>query len=85
MKSVMAEVLDERRRQDDKWGVRDQHPYLWMTILGEEYGEACQGALYIYGDDVNKGNAYRNELIQVAAVAIAAIESFDREGKGTPK
>ena len=45
-----------------------------MTILGEEYGETCQEALRMHfgsKDDVD----YIGELVQVAAVAVAAIES----------
>lgn len=45
----------------------------WMTILVEEVSEAAS-----CGEDVV---ALRKELIQVAAVAVAAIESLDRNGK----
>ena len=42
-----------------------------MLILHEETGEACQAGLQ--GDEV----AFRAEMIQVAAVALAIIESHD--------
>lgn len=71
-RSIANAVLAENIRQDKKWGEeRDLDPEIWMTILGEEFGETCQAALQ---HDPN----YRYELIQVAAVAIAAIENFDR-------
>lgn len=72
--SLMNELKSERERQNEKWGEPNHHAYKWLAILGEEYGEACKDIL-----DVNPLN-YRNELLQVAAVAIAAIESFDRHG-----
>lgn len=76
---VMHDVLRERQRQDDKWGEQNHSPQMWMVILGEEFGEACQVALA----DVFKNRApsgdYRKELVQVAAVAIAAIECMDRQ------
>lgn len=62
----------ERRRQDTKWGVQDHLPEKWITILMEEVGEAAHGRLE--GDRLN----YREELVQVAAVAVAMIESLDR-------
>jgi hypothetical protein len=42
---VLGEIAGERENQEVKWG--QQHHGLgdWMTILGEEYGEACQAAL----------------------------------------
>ena len=44
--SVLDEVADERQRQDAQWGTGRHHPpELWLTVLGEEYGEACRAAL----------------------------------------
>ena len=53
-------------------------------ILGEEYGEACQAAIaYTFTRNRRTGEKrsgeYRKELVQVAAVALAAIERFDIE------
>ena len=80
---ILWELSRERRRQDEKWSVRDQHPMEWLSILGEEYGEACRAANE--GHWENKGYAnYRKELIETAAVAIAAIECLDR-GKWNKK
>ena len=42
---IMTDITNERVFQDRKWGPQ-KHPLGdWMTILGEEYGEACQAAL----------------------------------------
>lgn len=70
--SVLAEVYGERFKQDEKWGVQDHSPDKWHTILMEELGEACEAELE--GDS----DKWRAEMIQVAAVAVAAIECYDR-------
>lgn len=70
--SVWDEVSEEREQQDAKWDEQNHTPEHWMIILGEEFGEACESIL----EECDE--AYREELIQVAAVAIAAIESLDR-------
>jgi NTP pyrophosphatase (non-canonical NTP hydrolase) len=72
---VLDEVAAERRRQNDKWGEQNHSPERWLTILAEEVGEAA----YSYLED-DRDN-YRTEMVQVAAVAVAAIEAHDR-GKG---
>ena|ERR1035437_2602058 len=69
---ILEEVLAERMKQDEKWGEQNHPPFKWVTILGEEFGEVSKAALE------NDPHNYREELIQVAAVAIAAIENFDR-------
>lgn len=72
---VLREVVGERGRQDEKWGVdRNLGTHLWQIILGEEVGEVCKAILET--DMVG----LRKELIQVAAVAVAAVESLDRQG-----
>ena len=81
---AMEDVLVERRRQDCKWGVQRHPPEWWLVILGEEYGEACQAALAdMFTKNRRTGEKrsgeYRKELVQVAAVALAAIERFDIE------
>ncbi len=82
---IIQEIIHERLRQDAMWGVdRNLHPFTWLIILGEEYGEACKGSLQaasLHGVASTSENwqNYRDELIQVAAAALAAIESFDRD------
>ena len=68
---IAKEIFNERIFQDERWGIQRHLPDHWMIILGEEFGEACAAALE---EDYNE---YRKELIQVAAVAFAAIESYD--------
>jgi len=67
-----ADIYQERRRQDQKWGAQAHIPAVWLAILGEEVGEVCKALLE------DKRADYRTELVHVAAVATAAIEAFDR-------
>lgn len=80
--NVLSEVLDERLRQDRKWGEQNHSPMHWMPILMEEVGESAKAALethFEYNVDTAKDySEYRKELIQVAAVAVAMIECLDR-------
>lgn len=70
------EVVTERERQDKKWGEQNHTPDKWLVIEMEELGEAARGS---FENDLAN---YREEMIQVAAVAVAAVESYDRnEGK----
>lgn len=75
---VLQEVAKERERQNTKWGVQRHNPLTWLAILGEEVGEVNKAVLEnIFS---RKGlEEYRQELIQVAAVAVAAVESLGDE------
>jgi hypothetical protein len=87
---VLAQVLDlvvrERHRQDQKWGSIDNFDSRplpnWLAILAEEFGEVAEEVceIGVHGlDTPERRNALRNELIQVAAVAVAMIEHLDRK------
>lgn len=80
---IIIQVKRELIFQRGKWGEQNHSPEIWMLILGEEFGEAqkdvlefiCPNSQKLDGDWINE---YRKELIQVAAVAISAIESLDK-------
>ena len=84
---VTDEVQDERRRQNRKFGEQN-HPIAdWFLILGEEVGEAqreaCEHVFASrfpehYPTDPERLHRLRKELVEVAAVAVAMIESLDR-------
>jgi len=80
--SALQDVAAERRRQVEKWGVQRHPAAWWVVILGEEFGEVCR-ALY-EAKDFSLGEEYRQELVQVAAVAVAAIESYDAQRPPDP-
>ena len=65
-------IAKERKRQDDKWGAdRDLNDGMWLAILVEEVGEASEAIL----KDLP---TLKDEVIQVAAVAIAWLENLER-------
>ena len=79
MGNVLNEVRKERERQLGKWGVQNHNMLEWCVILGEEVGEVNR-AVYEHHFNKEKGKLeeYREELIQVAAVAVAMVECLDR-------
>lgn len=68
----IIDVMREREAQDKKWGVQNHAPQKWLAILMEELGEAAEQTLQ------GTRMGYRREMVQVAAVAVAAIEGLDR-------
>jgi NTP pyrophosphatase (non-canonical NTP hydrolase) len=89
-KSILIEVLEERKRQDTLWGIENLNPFLWLSILGEEVGECNKATQEAYDwkkkhfkrspdHSEIKLQELRTELIQVAAVAVAFVESLDRD------
>lgn len=85
---VLIAVAAERSSQDRKWGEQDHDPMMWLTILTEEVGEAAKDALdsqYGPGYAGSCLRCYEEEMIQVAAVAIAAVENVRRARSGGTK
>ncbi len=89
---IITEVVDERNRQDARFGEQNHTPFIYLSILTEEVGEAAKAAndSHVFAStkllnttvstwDKDKLKAYRAELVQVAAVAVAMIECLDRE------
>lgn len=94
---AQADACREMDRQKGKWGFPQpamQNLALAMTVLGEEYGEACKAVVELSagppsGDSpiVYQGtphNKYwileiRKELIQTAAVAMSIVEHIDTD------
>ena len=75
---AIASVIAEMNRQDEKWGAdRNHHPFVWQTILSEEVGEFSQAILHDEFGGHKLGTA-REEMVQVAAVALQIIEHYDR-------
>ena len=74
---IVTDVLNERYRQDQKWGEQNHDPIVYASILTEEVGELAQAALQarFEGGDANR---IREEAVQAAAAAIAILEGLDR-------
>ncbi|WP_437309945.1 hypothetical protein [Sorangium sp. So ce388] len=72
--SVYDEIAAERAVQDAKWGGRDADdrntPNDWIAYIAGHAGRAWSSPLDLA--------TYRKQLIRVAALAVAAVESLDR-------
>ena len=69
---IIEEIRAERIRQDTKWGYpKNIEATVWVSVLSEESGEVARAVLEADYDEL------RNELIQVAAVAIGWVEHLD--------
>lgn len=80
--AAIEKVISERISQIERWGESSyNHPFEWMSILGEEFGELCEAVnetCFMNGKHPERGgdeNIIR-EATQIAAVAIAIIEDF---------
>jgi len=73
---VVNDVIAERARQDRKWGGWpgvDRVDERYTAVLGEEFGEVCKALM----ENGELSPEMREELIQVAAVAVAWVEQID--------
>lgn len=70
-------VVQERHRQEEKWGVQRHSWPEWITILTEEVGEAAQEACNEHFHDHGDLSRMKEELVQVAAVAVAMVEHIE--------
>ena len=77
---VLRHVLVERLRQDAQWGGSphdDQHsPFEWVCWITKHLGKVVSAADAKPVRSPPKG--YRESLLAVAALAVAAIEAHDR-------
>jgi NTP pyrophosphatase (non-canonical NTP hydrolase) len=67
-----ALIRVERARQEAKWGEQNHDDARWLKILVEEVGELAKAMLE--QDDAG----VKLELVHVAAVAVAHLESIER-------
>ena len=91
MKSAIELVVAERHRQIEKWGDQSgNHPFEWMSILGEEFGELCEAVnetcfqTQHVKPELGGTNAILREAVQVAAVAVSIIEAATRQQAAQP-
>lgn len=75
---AVSDVVKERKRQDIKWGGPthdDEHgPEDWERFIMKRIPLESES-----------DEAFRVRMVQIAALAIAAIESFDRKNSQKPK
>ena len=77
MRDIFDEICRERISQDKKWGGSthdDQHSIFdWVIFIRHHTNRAVGGRAE---DD------YRKQMVRVAALAVAAIQAFDRKHQG---
>ena len=80
---ALVDVLQERVRQDERWGVTDHHPFAWLAILMKQVDEFSEYTLNGNFDEWTPENLanMRKEAVQVAAVALAIVECADRNNE----
>lgn len=81
--AVLA-ILQERERQDIKWGEQNHDFTVWNTVLMEEVGEFSKEILDFRSGKTNL-KELREELVQVGAVALSILEYLDRNYPQTVK
>jgi hypothetical protein len=89
---ALRAVLEERLRQNDRWGNAEEHlSFEWLAVLTEEVGEVAKAMITVHfelpaGRGIEgieklariEGIAHlRQELVQTAAVALKMLERLD--------
>lgn len=87
-KAIFADIVMERIRQESLWGVQEHVGDVWFRILAEEVGEIAHDLNELASTSMEDEAALirfasnlREELVQTAAVAVAWLENWDREGR----
>lgn len=77
-KEVLAEVSEERSLRHKVYGEQDYDPFRWIAELGDKYGKVCSEAVEALETNPQALQGYREELVQLAAMAVEAVECLDR-------
>jgi hypothetical protein len=80
--SILLAVVMERRAQDKQWGGPehdDEHDaHDWENFIIHQLANSMTGVTKSNGKKDLSG-VYRQRMIKVAALAVAAVESYDRK------
>ena len=69
------EIEMENKRQLEKWGVQDHHPFAWLAFATEELGELSDAiSAYLYREGYREDVV--TEAIQTATLCIKIAEMF---------
>ena len=76
MRAVFDEIVKERITQDEKWGGSshdDTHTQFdWTRFIRDHADRAVRG---------QARDNFRQQMVRVAALAVAAIQAYDRKGR----
>lgn len=80
---AMQDVISERWRQHEKWGIQNHAPAEWAALIGEEYGELCEAINETTLDNADKPerggiDKMRVEAVQLAALSMQFVEYLNR-------
>jgi len=82
MIDILKEIEEERKHQDKKWGGADHDDthdsYAWVSFIIYYLGQSTSDFVRSKGLFTSKLRNFRYNMIKVAALAVAAIESCDR-------
>lgn len=77
---IINKVLEERKRQDAKWGEQNHAAPIWGTIIGEEYGEMCQAINeFLFNPTPDTEEQICVEAIHTMASCMAMLECIERQ------
>lgn len=84
---ILCDLMHEIVRAEKLHGPLPTNQVRAQTIAGEELGEVCGAALDLDRDYIQKPYPakcahLREEWIQLAAVALRAVENLDKEDRG---
>jgi flagellar biosynthesis/type III secretory pathway protein FliH len=74
---VLEDVAQERALQMAEWPEDANSAVEWVAIAGKQLGQAAGLAVGLSAGDEEFVAALRHEFVQLAAVAMAAVESID--------
>lgn len=78
---ILEEIKNEREYQDQKWGHelddKENTPWMWASYIGQYATKWMAGTFIPLKQDVTA--SFRTCMVKVAALAVAAIQSIDRQ------
>ena len=87
METILNEIKIERENQQRRWGDQSDDtnnaPTDWVTYIGKYSTNWFNGQYPPYTTGVVED--FREAMIKTAALAVAAVESLDRQRIGTGK
>ena len=85
--TIYDEIKAERDYQREKWGDRADDtlntPWMWAAYIGQYATKWMRGTFLPLKTDVT--DAFRECMVKVASLAVAAIESIDRQRMSNEK
>ena len=80
MNNIIDEILAERKYQQERWGNEADDtlstPWMWVSYI-TQYATRWMAGTFDIPTPV--ADSFRTHMVKVAAIAVAAIESIDRQ------